>query len=627
MEHIRAQQQGYVLLCCHRLAAILEQKARVIVNVQPLIIKECILPEATYPETPKMAVDKIFPLTQPAPAAHTFELALVLGGTVSAGCYTAGVLDFLVEALDAWAAAIAQDDIDHPGAPTVPRHKVLFRVVTGTSGGGVNAVLLSRALSYVYPPARLQSAPEQRAKNPFYQIWVNALDIDGLLATDDLTGATTITSLLSGKPLAAAAAAGISFDSGQTAARQYVANPLPVILTYTNVAGIPYKQLFSGQTGRAEYFVNHADFVRFAIDIRGALPTPQYSLSPDTFDVGNDANDMLAWSGMASYALGTAAFPVGLPAVQIARPAGHYAYRYILPNSGQGAYSPQWLRPEWSLFVAPDSDAGSKYAFVSLDGGCTDNAPIGLAHDVLSGIAPTRETDGSMVNRAILLIDPFTDVPNFAALPKADLLSILFPTINCLIQNNRFNSADLAAFSDGSDFSRFLITPSRKNAKGDALTGGDAIASSGLAAFLGFFSRQYREHDYMLGRRNCQAFLKSWFSLAPDNAVFNALKPTAVETPPGSGNFEVPIIPLYGSALVEQPAPEIPAKFDPSGLKNQIDDRADQLLRVAVHLDSLGWLERQAYKAGISFASGRMASKAVKLVQAATQESKLLNPQ
>ena len=31
---------------------------------------------------------------QPEPPGHTYELALVLGGTVSAGCYTAGIFDF-----------------------------------------------------------------------------------------------------------------------------------------------------------------------------------------------------------------------------------------------------------------------------------------------------------------------------------------------------------------------------------------------------------------------------------------------------------------------------------------------------------------------------------------------------
>jgi len=38
-------------------------------------------------------------------APGSFELALVLGGTVSAGAYTAGAIDFLVEALDSFESA------------------------------------------------------------------------------------------------------------------------------------------------------------------------------------------------------------------------------------------------------------------------------------------------------------------------------------------------------------------------------------------------------------------------------------------------------------------------------------------------------------------------------------------
>ena len=38
-------------------------------------------------------------LDNPAVPDGTFELGLVLGGTVSAGAYTAGALDFLIEAL------------------------------------------------------------------------------------------------------------------------------------------------------------------------------------------------------------------------------------------------------------------------------------------------------------------------------------------------------------------------------------------------------------------------------------------------------------------------------------------------------------------------------------------------
>jgi hypothetical protein len=49
-------------------------------------------------------------LDNPKVPDQTFELALVLGGTVSAGAYTAGALDFLIEALDCWEAARAGAD-------------------------------------------------------------------------------------------------------------------------------------------------------------------------------------------------------------------------------------------------------------------------------------------------------------------------------------------------------------------------------------------------------------------------------------------------------------------------------------------------------------------------------------
>ena len=77
-------------------------------------------------------------IDQPDPPPHTYELALVLGGTVSAGCYTAGALDFLIEALDTWSAAKARND------PRAPTHKVAIRVIAGTSGGGVNAAIAAR---------------------------------------------------------------------------------------------------------------------------------------------------------------------------------------------------------------------------------------------------------------------------------------------------------------------------------------------------------------------------------------------------------------------------------------------------------------------------------------------------
>jgi hypothetical protein len=49
-------------------------------------------------------LDQLFPLYRTPPPVRTFKLSLVLGDTVSAGAYTAGALDMLLEALEAWNA-------------------------------------------------------------------------------------------------------------------------------------------------------------------------------------------------------------------------------------------------------------------------------------------------------------------------------------------------------------------------------------------------------------------------------------------------------------------------------------------------------------------------------------------
>ena len=58
-----------------------------------------------------------------------FDIGLVMAGAISAGAYTAGVCDFLIQALDAWETAKAD-----PSA-RVPRHQVRIKALTGASAG------------------------------------------------------------------------------------------------------------------------------------------------------------------------------------------------------------------------------------------------------------------------------------------------------------------------------------------------------------------------------------------------------------------------------------------------------------------------------------------------------------
>ena len=64
------------------------------------------------------------------PPAPTFEIGLVMAGAASAGAYTAGVVDFLIEALQAW------EDAKATGDPRSPTTRSRSSVAAGTSAGG-----------------------------------------------------------------------------------------------------------------------------------------------------------------------------------------------------------------------------------------------------------------------------------------------------------------------------------------------------------------------------------------------------------------------------------------------------------------------------------------------------------
>src|SRR6201987_6475372 len=103
---------------------------------------EMVLMEEQRPKQPPDAeIKKWFVVVPPAPP-DTFELALVLGGTVSAGAYTAGAGDFLIEALDCLSTAQQEK--------RAPDHRVRLKLIAGTSGGGVNAAIAAPALAYDY---------------------------------------------------------------------------------------------------------------------------------------------------------------------------------------------------------------------------------------------------------------------------------------------------------------------------------------------------------------------------------------------------------------------------------------------------------------------------------------------
>jgi hypothetical protein len=508
---------------------------------------------------------------QPAAAIPgTFQLALVLGGTGSSGAYTAGVLDFLIEALDRWDAA--------RGTPGVPGHRVLVRFVTGTSGGGVNAAILSRALAYDFPPVSQSTPATVAAGNPFYDNWVNQLTLNSLLTTTDIDAPhSVVTSILNGGGIDAAADKVVAFAGTVRAVpRAWVAAPLRVFLTLSNLVGLPYKidfgpmRMADGSTANLQQsYVNHADFARFAFvypgqavlaaQQDGVAPTDS-TVRPDEFTLCFGSERMpnaLPWTSFETFAMATAAIPVGLPARLLSRPLVHYKYR-VVAIPGDGTATParpyQALTPDYAALQDwPGSGGGipSTYAFYAVDGGVTDNEPIELARTALAGLTGRNPRAGATADRAVLLVDPFAGGALMGApLSQPSVVDFGGALVGTVLQQTRYDTRDIVLAAAPDVFSRFMITAQRNGQLGDP-----ALATSGLGALIGFACSDFMRHDYMLGRKNCQDYLRDVFVLDATNPI---MAPWAAQVPPpalvtdGNGVTCLPIIPLIGDCAVAE---------------------------------------------------------------------------
>lgn len=559
-------------------------------------------------------------IDQPDPPPHTYELALVLGGTVSAGCYTAGALDFLIEALDTWNALKAKE----PPDPRVPTHNVVIRVIAGTSGGGVNAAIAARALAFKYPPVtRATSSSLMQTGNPFYDTWVNRIGLAGLLDTSDI-GTGKLQSILNGRPLENAAGDIVSF-AGATADRSYIGvpsrqEPLRVILTFTNLEGVPYRTPFQEAFG--ETFIDHADYARFALVYPNA-PLP--ALRPDEFAIGfNPAGnsgrrlpDEIDWDTFSRFALATAAFPVGFPPQQLARPTEQYRYRVVAPPpDASGTSKIQAIEPDWDLLFGAGNPRPADYHFLAVDGGATDNEPIELARTALCGIENRNPRDPRLANRGVLLVDPFAGEVGMVPPAPNDLLAITSGVLNSLIQQTRYDTSDLVLAADPTVFSRFMISAQR-----DGLSGAKAIATGGLGAFIGFASRAFMRHDYLLGRANCQALLSNLFVLSPENPVMQgcwseeALRLNSVVT---DGQQYLRVIPLLDDvAVTESLDPWPKGALDPSIYKGAIERRWKAI--IGAELGGLWWGKFLGSLGGL-VSEGQAAEFAIRKMNEALKE-------
>jgi predicted acylesterase/phospholipase RssA len=226
------------------------------------------------------------------------------------------------------------------------RGKVVIDVITGASAGALNAALAARCLSV------------NRNLLPWIEkAWVEAADASVLLdpARPQREGWLDV-SALDELTRALVDAAPASDDAPSKAA----AGTIRVGFTLANLYGVPYDRQyrFLNEPDRTFGTRVYTDDIRFALTKKSAAGTP-------------------VWAEVADAAVASASFPFAFPPRPIGRSPADY--------------------PGARLSVGPDGKVDMWY----LDGGLFDNAPLGLAKDLVELDAGHRGED-----RRYLFVEP-----------------------------------------------------------------------------------------------------------------------------------------------------------------------------------------------------------------------------
>jgi Patatin-like phospholipase len=567
-------------------------------------------------------------------ADEEFQIALAMSGAISAGAYTSGVFDFLIQALDEWENARAGKYLekgDDPG--TIPNHFVGIKAMSGASAGALTAAIGAVALADAdQKPIEFDTHRdgEQKIKcylPKLYEAWVDkpGLVAEGdekidFLQTSDLDAAAEeagdfsrtrgippdegeprpVTSLLNSRLLDAIARAALDVKHVADTPRPYISKTLHIYMTLSNLRGVPYSVPFDndnkGLRDNCYHMISHGDRVHYAVTGLGAWDSEN---SKSAFADNDQKRELTAeclvtpdpdkpnWKDYAICALASAAFPAGLAPRLIGATLGkdskpdEYEGRRLPIDAlaDHSAISPAWL---------PTVRAEDPFWFTTADGGIIDNDPFEYARFSLKDgdkLDQGIESALDKVNRAVIMVSPFPELKPIApeGQPASDLASIVSALLPALIYQARFKPSEIVRAADAKHGSRYLIGPSRVTPDGKEQRYG--IASGLLGGFGGFVARAFRDHDFQLGRRNCQRFLQDAFALPPENEIIKRWidaagarsHPVFKAIPSQDMPDAYPIIPLFGTAKAEVVLPAWPriwqARFD--SLQTRIAQRFD----------------------------------------------------
>lgn len=552
---------------------------------------------------------------------QSFKLCITMAGAVSAGAYTAGVLDYLLETLDLWEKAKARNrklGKDHPDYDhSVPMHKVEIDVMSGSSAGGICGSLAMMALT----DKNFKSFGEDNSgkNNLFYQGWVEMgqtpgrTTLDSLLDNGDLKKSNQVESLLNTNLIDEIADTAIKIRENKPVPA-YASDSLDLILTTTNLRGINFRINFEGSgedSSGGSVITNHGGFLRYKVKnekFQEGIPKDENELY-FVLDIGKESH----LRSLKKATLSTAAFPIGLKSRELAISKA-YIERY-----------PKYLFGQ-AKGIKPEIKSDKFYRFNSVDGGVINNEPYGIGLKIL------REKNPEHIRKnkyAVIMIDPFPNKDDDTDVIKSDIGSIASGLIRSLRNQVMFNQEGILDAIVMAERTKFMIEPIRKEYKnGTWDRSKNDLASAPLAGFAGFINKDFREHDFHLGRKNCQDFLRYYFAIEnKDVEVRLDLLPTTqmlnrfeFSVPPKDPNGKkyFPIIPdmrviknrdgifdknNYGKEadLKGIPYPKMSFKVFENSYKSKIKDRIGMIVKKTMNKKFLSFLVNFFYAKGAGY--------------------------
>jgi len=463
---------------------------------------------------------------------NTFHLGITMAGAVSAGAYTAGFIDYLIEVLELWEEQkkiirekLENNELLNDYEKKIPLYNVCIDAFGGASAGGIVGMITALSTFSEMKPVKKPS--NTKTGNILYDSWVLLDDDVGeeiqnkvttfekMLYTDDFeNNEDGIPSFLNSKPIDRIADKVFDELPPEELKKErppYISEDLRVLVTLCSLSGIPFEVKFEKMTSAnfpyspGHRMNEHMIVAHFKMKYIEGNDKDKY-LKFDPYDEASQ--ELLKLSTKA-----TGAFPIGLAPRHF---KGKLTKEYIKNCILRNLDIPKENKTAIDIKIEDEY-----FDFTDIDGGTINNEPYSEVVQVLEEVNPPYNPKQPMFGT--IMVDPF---PNFYN--QDESIPIPDPISDSIFQKNIWDVIPKAYTTlreqvrvkhSGSfykDYLRLLVFPVKWEHNG-VLKDHPPISCAALGGFGGFLDIEFRKHDFFLGRNNARNFLRAFFMLELDN--------------------------------------------------------------------------------------------------------------